>query len=189
VKSGGGFMGYTCGGLVSTVADTVAFVQMLMNRGLAPNGQRLLKEKTVSIMERNRLKPSWGKGSACFLGNIGVFREGGKEFGMGGAACTYWSVDRADDVACIWFTQHVDMPEFGDVEGINAKRADLWQAVYDALRSKSAKRAAARRRAAAAKEVKRHRLHVLKQRREAAAKRRAKGASRSVAARRAAQRC
>mmetsp|Transcript_22522 Transcript_22522/g.64830 ORF Transcript_22522/g.64830 Transcript_22522/m.64830 type:complete len:508 (+) Transcript_22522:57-1580(+) len=161
VKSGGGFMGYTHGGLVSTVADTVAFVQMLMNRGVAPDGTRLLKEKTLAIMERNRLKPSWGKGSACYLGNIGVFREGGKEFGMGGAACTYWSVDRADDVACIWFTQHVDMPEFGDIEGVDAKRADLWQAVYDAVRSKAAKKRAAIQRHAGAKH---HPLHVLKQR-------------------------
>lgn len=161
VKSGGGFMGYTHGGLVSTVADTVAFVQMLMNGGVTASGQRLLKEKTLGIMEKNRLKPKWGKGSACYLGNIGVFRDGGKEFGMGGAACTYWSVDREDGVACIWFTQHIDMPEFGDVEGVDAKRADLWQAVYDAVRSSAAKRAAlqAARRGKKATAPKRHKLH------------------------------
>merc|ERR1740121_479931 len=148
VKSGGGFISYISGGLVSSVADTVAFVQMLMNKGVTASGQRLLKERSLELMERNRLKASWDKGSACYIGNIGVFRDGGKEFGMGGAACTYWSMDRADDVACIWFTQHVDMPEFGDIEGVNTKRADLWQAMYDAVRTKAAK--AAKKRAGAA---------------------------------------
>mmetsp|Transcript_52899 Transcript_52899/g.172115 ORF Transcript_52899/g.172115 Transcript_52899/m.172115 type:complete len:508 (-) Transcript_52899:142-1665(-) len=149
VKSGGGFFGYTCGGLVSTVADTVRFVQMLMSKGMGPDGQRFLKEKTLEVMEQNRLKASWGKGMACYLGNVGVFRDGGKEFGMGGAACTYWSIDRADDTACIWFTQHIDMPEFGDLKGVNAKRADLWQATYDAIRTKAAKTSAKTRRPAA----------------------------------------
>mmetsp|Transcript_11080 Transcript_11080/g.24415 ORF Transcript_11080/g.24415 Transcript_11080/m.24415 type:complete len:505 (-) Transcript_11080:429-1943(-) len=141
VKSGGGFMGYTCGGLVSTVADTVKFVQMLVSRGIAPDGSRFLREKTLATMEKNRLKPAWGKGSACFLGNIGVFREGGNEFGMGGAACTYWSVDREDGVACVWFTQHTDMPEITDIPGINAKRADIWQAMYEAVRTKAVRSA------------------------------------------------
>merc|ERR1712194_792133 len=33
---------------------------------------------------------------------------------MGGAACTYWNIDRADETAAVWFTQNCDMPEFGD---------------------------------------------------------------------------
>ena len=69
-----------------------------------------------------------------FLGNIGTYRHG-HEYGMGGAACnslgdvdspfgrwtcnepltglrsgTYWSIDREDETAAVWFTQHVDMP-------------------------------------------------------------------------------
>jgi len=130
--SGGGFMGYKMGGLVSTVADTVKFVRMLQRRGLMDNGQRLLRESTLTMMEKNRNKASWGQGSACYLGNIGVFREG-KEYGMGGAACTYWSVDHADKTACIWFTQHIDMPEVADMTGIDKTKADLWKAVHKSV--------------------------------------------------------
>lgn len=140
VKSGGGFMGYIHGGLVSTVEDTVRFVRMLLKRGIGHTGKRLVTEKSLALMERNRLQASWKQGSACYLGNIGVFRDKGPEFGMGGAACTYWSVDRADDIATVWFSQHYDMPDFGDVKSINPKRADLWKAMYDALRTKAARK-------------------------------------------------
>lgn len=133
VLSGGGFMGYLYGGLVSTVADTACFVQMLLNCGVAPNGQRILEERTVALMERDRLKPSWGSGRACYIGNKGVFR-GADEFGMGGAACTYWSIERADGVATVWFTQHVDMPEFEDLTGVDPAKADLWKVLHDAIR-------------------------------------------------------
>lgn len=136
VLSGGGFMGYLKGGLVSTVADTVRFVRMVMKRGLMENGQRLLQESTAALMERDRLKLSWGSGRACYLGNVGVFREG-EEFGMGGAACTYWSIDREDDVATVWFTQHVDMPEFDDLKGVDPAKADLWKLLHVAVRSKT----------------------------------------------------
>merc|ERR1719230_2255005 len=37
VLSGGGFMGYLAGGLVSTVEDTVTFVKMLLNDGKLEN--------------------------------------------------------------------------------------------------------------------------------------------------------
>lgn len=135
VKSGGGFMGYLAGGLVSTVEDTVKFVQFLASKGLAPCGRRLLSERTLVIMEKNRLKKSWGQGSACYIGNVGVFRDGGKEFGMGGAACTYWSVDRADGVATVWFAQNVDMKDAADMQGIRTDRADMWKAMYEAVRT------------------------------------------------------
>merc|ERR1719433_1283945 len=54
VLSGGGIMGQFQGGLVSTVADTYQFVRMLARRGVASNGQRLLKEETVTAMEADR---------------------------------------------------------------------------------------------------------------------------------------
>jgi len=135
VLSGGGFITYTSGGLVTTVADTVRFVQMLLRKGLAADGRRYLQERTLATMERNRAKKSWGQGMSCYLGNVGVFREGGTEFGMGGAACTYWSVDRAEDVATVWFTQHVDMPNFDeDIRGVDPAKADLWLLMHNAVK-------------------------------------------------------
>mmetsp|Transcript_60072 Transcript_60072/g.108121 ORF Transcript_60072/g.108121 Transcript_60072/m.108121 type:complete len:475 (+) Transcript_60072:81-1505(+) len=133
VLSGGGFMGYLYGGLVSTVADTATFVQMLMRFGLKENGQRYLKKSSVVAMEKNRLKPAVdGDSKVCYLGNISVFREG-SEYGMGGAACTYWCIDREDEIASVWFTQHIDMAEFGEMKGIDPKKADLWGALHKAV--------------------------------------------------------
>jgi len=133
VLSGGGFMGYLDGGLLSTVADTARFVQLLANKGLTPDGKRLIQEKTLAELEKNRLKEKWGSGKANYMGNVGVFREGGSEIGMGGAACTYWSLDRKEDFATVWFTQHVDMPDFTeDIKGVNPKHADLWALLHNA---------------------------------------------------------
>lgn len=137
VLAGGGFMGYLYGGLISTVHNIALFVQMLANHGVGPNGHRLLRKSTVAAMERNRCKRSVdGDSRVCYLGNIGVFREG-DEYGMGGAACTYWSIDRADDTATVWFTQHLDMPELDEVDGLNHKKADLWGQLHRAVASGS----------------------------------------------------
>merc|ERR1712217_877192 len=78
-------------------------------------------------------KKSWGQGGACYIGNVGVFREGSNDVGMGGASCTYWSVDRADDTATVWFSQNMDMPEFTDLKGVNPKKADLWILLHSAI--------------------------------------------------------
>jgi len=131
VLSGGGFMGYLYGGLVGTVADTAKFVRMLASGGLTESGHRLLQKSTITAMERNRIKPD--QDPVNFLGNIGVFKKGGTEYGMGGAACTYWSIDREDDVHVVWFTQHIDMPEFSEVKGIDAKKADIWGLMHKAV--------------------------------------------------------
>jgi len=141
VLSGGGFMGYLDGGLVSTAADTARFVQLLANKGVTPDGKRLIQEKTLAELEKNRLKAKWGSGKANYMGNIGVFREGGSEIGMGGAACTYWSMDRKEDFGTVWFTQHVDMPDFSeDLKGVNPKHADLWALLHNAYVQGKAKK-------------------------------------------------
>jgi len=126
VLAGGGFMSYAAGGLVSTAADTARFVRMLLCKGVAASGRRLLAAKTLREMEKNRLKASLGAGKCCYLGNIGSFRDG-CEFGMGGAAHTYWSVDRMHDVAVVWFAQHLDMGWH-----FNDPFSDLWQCLHDA---------------------------------------------------------
>jgi len=137
VLSGGGFMGYLHGGLLSTVRDTAKFLVMLLNYGVTENGVRLLRESSVKAMERNRLtKAVGGTNRVCYLGNIGAFRQGGNEFGMGGAACTYWSIDRAEDVATVWFAQHVDLPDVSEVEGVDPAKADLWALLHTLVSAK-----------------------------------------------------
>lgn len=128
-------MGYPVGGLVSTVADTAKFTKMLYNYGVMENGKRLLKKATVKAMEVNRLDKKYnGEDRVCYLGNVGTFREGSNEFGMGGAACTYWNICREDDTATVWFTQHVDMPEFEDLKGVDKDKADLWKTLHEAIK-------------------------------------------------------
>ncbi|CAE7199160.1 unnamed protein product [Symbiodinium natans] len=148
VQSGGGFMGYLYGGLVSTVADTARFVRMLMHKGKLDDGRRFLSPSSVTALEKNRMKE--GVDPVNYLGNIGTYRKNGTEYGMGGAACTYWSIDRADETATIWFTQHVDMPEVADMKGINTKKADLWDVLHRAVvkgsKSSNAHRSAKRAR-------------------------------------------
>ena len=43
------------GGLYSTAADYVRFMQMILNRGAGPNGARILKPQTVESMLRNQI--------------------------------------------------------------------------------------------------------------------------------------
>ncbi|CAK0805436.1 unnamed protein product [Prorocentrum cordatum] len=142
VLSGGGYLGYVYGGMLSTVRDTVAFVKMLYNYGKLENGCRLLKKSTVMAMEKNRLSAKTsGDDRVCYLGNIGTYREGSSEYGMGGAACTYWNIDRADETAAVWFTQNCDMPEFD--EFTDPKKADMWAVMHQAPSRSSCQSAAA----------------------------------------------
>lgn len=46
------------GGLYSTAADYVRFMQMILNRGAGPNRQRVLKAATVRSMARNQIGTS-----------------------------------------------------------------------------------------------------------------------------------
>jgi CubicO group peptidase (beta-lactamase class C family) len=43
------------GGLYSTAADYVRFMQMILNRGAGPNGARILKRRTAESMLRNQI--------------------------------------------------------------------------------------------------------------------------------------
>merc|ERR1712232_243311 len=101
---------------------------MVAKKGLTWGGQRFLKASTIAAMEKNRCKDR-----VCYLGNIGVFRDGSDEYGMGGAACTYWNIDRKDDTFTVWFTQHLDMPEFTDIKAVDPKKADMWALLHSAI--------------------------------------------------------
>jgi CubicO group peptidase (beta-lactamase class C family) len=46
---------YGDGGLHSTAADYVRFIQMFLNKGRAPDGTRLLSEATVALMGQNHI--------------------------------------------------------------------------------------------------------------------------------------
>ncbi|CAK9117901.1 unnamed protein product [Durusdinium trenchii] len=125
IQSGGGIMGHMQGGLVSTVADTCRFVHMLFRRGLLGDGKRLLKEDTMQALEMPRKDTGLANEERqCLLGALAGFS--GKEFGWGGAACTYWSVDRKESNAIVWFTQHLDMPEWEDQDEVDKEEADIW---------------------------------------------------------------
>merc|ERR1712091_577043 len=92
-------------------------------------------------MEVNRLRPGCPDGKVCYLGNISVYRSRApREYGMGGAACTYWNIDRQDGTSTVWFTQHMDMPDYADIEGVNAKHCDLWALLHKAIKKGSARR-------------------------------------------------
>jgi CubicO group peptidase (beta-lactamase class C family) len=138
VTSGGGYINYECGGLVSTLADTARFVHMLAHRGVTLGGRRYLKKKTIDLLEGERLNKSWGIGQACYLGNIGDFSDGRREVCMGGLASTYWSVNRDDDVATVWFTQNLDFPDLDDKNV--PPDADLWKVMHKACTSDDKKR-------------------------------------------------
>jgi CubicO group peptidase (beta-lactamase class C family) len=118
VLSGGGWMPDNQGGLVSTVADTVRFLRMLIGHGVGENGVRILKRKTLALTERHFITGDGGLS--------------GKEIGHGGAATTYWTLDRKMGYAIVWFTQNVDMVEWTDQKVVDPAKADLWRVMFDA---------------------------------------------------------
>merc|ERR1712187_317710 len=123
------------------MGDYAKFVKMLFNYGIMENGKRLLKESTVRQMELNRLDMKANKSQAgseylsngtSYLGDIGYFREGSRDIGMGGAANTFWHIDRRDGFATVWFSQHLEFPDFADIKRVDADKANLWKLLHDA---------------------------------------------------------
>lgn len=136
VQSGGGIMGHLQGGLVSTVADTIRFVRMLVHRGVSGDGRRILAEETIAALESARKDSGLAnEEKQCLLGALAGFS--GHEFGWGGAACTYWSVDRKENNAIVWFTQHIDMPEWEDQSVVSKEEADIWTVLKNGRRLRS----------------------------------------------------
>lgn len=131
VVSGGGFLGRNEGGLVSTVHDTEKFVQMLFSGGRTPHGDMLLKPSTLRHMEKNLLLGAWRpkpfprKGGArwCLLGDI-VHDQRSSCFQQGGAAGTYWQVDRKRGLGTIVFMQQVDGDDWEEY-GLSTQKNEL----------------------------------------------------------------
>ena len=114
------------GGLVSTAADYMKFAQMCLDGGRAVTGERLISRKTLDLMTANHLPG--GKSLADL--SVSMFSEAayaGVGFGLGfamtgdaastlmpgsdgdyfwgGAASTFFWVDPAEDLACVFMTQ------------------------------------------------------------------------------------
>lgn len=122
VLSAGGWMPDNQGGLVSTVADTVRFLRMLIGNGVGETGVRILKRKTLALTERHFITGDGGLS--------------GKEIGHGGAATTYWTLDRKMGYSIVWFTQNVDMVEWEDQKIVDPSKADIWKVMFDDTKAK-----------------------------------------------------
>jgi len=107
------------------VSDTLRFVRMLLRHGVSDGGGRLLQKATLDFTFKHYITGDGGLS--------------GKEVGHGGAACTYWTLDPKTDYAIVWFAQHVDMPEWEDQKAVDAKKADLWNVMFEATRADRAK--------------------------------------------------
>lgn len=128
IQAGGGFVGFNRGGLVSTADDTVAYVRMLLARGRTPSGRRLLKQSTLRSMEKNLLVGKWkpppgDQSRWCILGDMIKYR-GSLYYQQGGAAGTYWVVDKKKGVGAIIFMQQCDGKEWHEL-GMDCEVADL----------------------------------------------------------------
>mmetsp|Transcript_72304 Transcript_72304/g.212198 ORF Transcript_72304/g.212198 Transcript_72304/m.212198 type:complete len:515 (+) Transcript_72304:69-1613(+) len=141
VLSGGGFLGHNRGGLVSTARDTEAFVRMLLRRGLAPDGTRLVSSSTLARMEKNQLVGEWRPPSSsenagsrwCMLGDM-IRDSVSVYYQQGGAAGNYWLLDRRRDLAIIFFSQQVDGEDWNEL-GFDESKADISQAMKTILDS------------------------------------------------------
>ena len=107
------------GGLYSTAADYLRFAQMLLNGGEL-QGASILSRKTVALLMTNQLgnldppqlefRPGEGFGLGGFvgidparrarLGSVG-------DFGWSGAAATFFTVDRHEDLIAMLMMQHL----------------------------------------------------------------------------------
>lgn len=106
-------------GLASTIDDYSHFAQMMLHKGIY-NGKRILGRKTVEFMAQNHLSEAqkinynWdstiGYGYGCLmrvLENQGIAGTNGSigEFGWDGWTGDYVTMNPADDVIILFFTQ------------------------------------------------------------------------------------
>ena len=103
------------GGLVSTIDDFWAFVQMLLGNGVH-SGERILREASVDLMTTDHTTPEqrdgarlclagsgWGYGMAVPAADGSASVPGG--FGWDGGTGTSWRSDRTRDLTGILLTQ------------------------------------------------------------------------------------
>lgn len=157
VLSGGGIIGHNRGGLISTLNDMARFCLMLYHGGCLPaGGRRILREETVrgmltcdwlalpgcigepqvsdggtggvaGITARGRF--GWNA-----VGELGMNEDQqpadafeADEYGYGGIAETYWSVNPRRGLIILWFSQQVDNHSW------SSDVANLWLAARAAV--------------------------------------------------------
>ena len=114
------------GGLVSTLADYLAFCSCLLNQGKYDGGS-LISRKTLAWMTANHMPPSlmpikagpdtldhgFGLGFRVTT-SLGERRELSSvgEYGWGGAAQTYFWIDPAEGFIGLMMTQHLPLAPY-----------------------------------------------------------------------------
>ncbi|GAC1413315.1 MAG: serine hydrolase domain-containing protein [Candidatus Velthaea sp.] len=140
--------------LYSTVGDYMKFIRMILNDGLAPDGQRVLKAETVAKMASNGLGPLKIKalpGAIPSLSNDAEFFPGmpkswgytwmindedaptgrpAGELAWAGLANLYYWIDRKNGIGGFWATQILPFVDQVSVPGY----LQFETAVYDHLR-------------------------------------------------------
>ncbi len=135
------------GGLCGTAADYLRFAHMLLGRGEADGGTRLLGSRTVDYMTRNHLpgdadleqigRPLFAETTFDGVGfglGVSVVLDAAKgkvpttagSFSWGGAASTVFWVDPAEDLVVVFLTQLLP-------SSTHPIRPELAQLVYQAL--------------------------------------------------------
>lgn len=130
------------GGLYSTASDYLRFAQMLLNGGEL-DGVSVLGRKTVDFMMTNHLTmldppvdefspaEGFGLGGYVVLDVAGHGRLGSVgQFGWSGAASTYYTIDRQEDLIAILMLQHLPREGVRDLPRISA---NFYNLVYQAL--------------------------------------------------------
>ncbi len=135
------------GGLYSTAADYVRFSQMLLNGGEL-DGASFLSRRTVDLMMRNHLthldssgddlqQGEFRAGEGFGLGGYVVLDAGRRgrlgsagQFGWFGAASTYYSIDREEQLIAILMLQHLPQGLPRDPPKLSAQFYNL---VYQSL--------------------------------------------------------
>lgn len=122
------------GGLVGTVADYLAFAQMLLAGGMH-RGQRLLAPELVAAMTTDQLTPAQRENGDLILGGRGwgyglsIIDGPGLPHGYGwsGGFGTTWANDPGEGLAGVLCTQVLAGP------GSWGTEASFWSAAYQAL--------------------------------------------------------
>jgi CubicO group peptidase (beta-lactamase class C family) len=130
-------------GLVSTPADFLAFGQMLLDSGRAPNGDRILSRPSVEVMTADHLTPEqkarsemvpgywdnhgWGFGVSVVTRHDHPTEPIGK-YGWDGGMGTTWSSDPVEEMVTVLMS-----PAMWTSPDPPAVCRDFWTSAYGAI--------------------------------------------------------
>lgn len=125
-------------GLVSTLEDYGRFCQMLVDRGVAPNGKQIILPKTLDLMLSDQLKgiPGYGDARKGYAFGLGFYfledtkKEGQNSpngiFGWGGYHTTHFWIDPKNKLYAVFMARLY--PYNGKIQ------TEFRKAVYEALK-------------------------------------------------------